>query len=586
MEIEQLREYFIKAKEYENSGKAAHKIIDNWCGLTELVFQRENEIKLGLEIGSAAKDYILRTLAKQGYSFGSAEEYLQAHKTTDGRIEAFYDILRYEAPYYLDSYKLYIERDRLRKDRFYEPRRNTLIRITNAVQRLEDDELDMLFLHQPPRTGKSGDITMDIVWHCSRNTELSNLYVTYKEGLGGAFLDGVTEILTDPTYRHKDVFPDVRITYTDAKNNKLDLGTSEGRIKKKYRTLSGKGLESGLNGEYDANGWLVVDDPLEGVQDVMSDDVLKRKQIIFDNNVLSRKKENCKIICIGTLWSTHDIFMNYLDFIETNPEMKDIRHEVIKIPALDPETDESNFDYEHGVGFSTKYYRSLRAKFENNDDMVGWNCQYQQTPIERDGAVFNPQHMNYYATLPGSDPIKVISHVDVSLGGADFLSMPVVYYFEDENGDLVGYVEDVVFDNAEKHVTEPQVVSKIKKHIIKHLHFESNQGGEGYADDIRRLLKEDHSYREVCNITSDWALVTKRKQQRIWDNAEEIRKLYFKDPQHRDLQYRKFMNNLFSFSMNMSKRQHDDAADSLSGLIDFEKHGTGVKTAKIMSSPI
>lgn len=580
MEIEQIKEYFIKAKEYEKSGAIMASKVDNWYGLTELAIK--DDIKLGLEIGLAAKDYILRTIKETSHGdFRQAEEYIQAKKTTNGLIDAYYDILRVEAPYWLDSFKLYIEKNRPRKERFYEPRRNTLLKITNAVQRLEDDELDILFLHQPPRTGKTGDITMDTVWHCSRNTELSNLYVTYKEGLGGAFLQGCVEIIKDPTYCYSDIFPDVRIVDTDAKNNKLDLNR-----KKKYRTLSGKGLESGLNGEYDANGWLLLDDVLEGVQDVMSDDVLKRKQTIFDNNVLSRKKENCKVICEGTLWSTHDIFMNYLDFIENSPEMADTRYEVIKIPALDPETDESNFEYEYSVGFSTKYYQSLRAKFENNDDMVGWNCQYQQTPIERNGAVFNPQHMNYYSALPGEEPIKVISHIDTALGGADYLSMPIVYYYDDGEGGLVGYVEDVIFDNSEKHITQPQVISKVKKHKIKHLHLESNQGGEGYADDIRRMLKDDKEYKEVCNITSDYAPVTKRKQQRIWDNAEEIRKLYFKDPQHRDIQYRKFMNNLFSFSMNMSKKQHDDAADSLSGLIDFEKHGTGVKAARIMKSPI
>ncbi len=217
--------------------------------------------------------------------------------------------------------------------------------------------------------------------------------------------------------------------------------------------------------------------------------------------------------------------------------------------------------------------------------MVGWQCQYMQEPIEREGSVFNPQHMNYYSNLPDGEPIKVISHVDVALGGADYLAMPVVYYYEGDNGDLVGYVEDVVFDNSEKHITQPQVIAKIKKHKIKQMHLESNQGGEGYADDIRRMLKEDTKYREICNITTDYAPVTKRKQQRIWDNAEEIRKLYFKDPQHRDLQYRKFMNNLFSFSMNMSRKAHDDAPDSLSGLIDFERHGSGVRTVKIIKSP-
>ncbi len=430
-------------------------------------------------------------------------------------------------------------------------------------------------------THNSGDITMDTVWHCSRDTEASNLYVTYKEGLGGAFLQGVSEIITDPTYAYADIFPNIKIVDTDAKNNKLDL-----ERKKKYRTLSGKGLESGLNGEYDARGWMIIDDPLEGVQDVMSDDVLKRKQTIFDNNVLSRKKESCKLICIGTLWSTHDLFMNYLDFIETSPEMKDVRYEIIKIPALDPVTDESNFDYEYGVGFTTKYYQALRAKFENNNDMVGWQCQYMQNPIEREGAVFNPEGMNYYANLPGEEPIKIVAHCDIALGGADYLSMPVVYYYENEEGGLDGYVEDVVFDNSEKHITQPQIIAKVKKHIIKYLHFEANAGGEGYADDIRRILKEDKTYREICNISTDYAPVTKRKQQRIWDNAEEIRKLYFKDPQHRDLQYRKFMNNLFSFSMNMSRKAHDDAPDSLSGLVDFEKHGTGIKAAKIIKSPL
>lgn len=430
-------------------------------------------------------------------------------------------------------------------------------------------------------THNSGDLTMDTVWHCSRDTEKSNLYVTYKEGLGGAFLQGVSEIMIDPTYCYKEVFPDVKIVSTDAKNNKMDLG----RVKK-YKTLSGKGLESGLNGEYDAHGWMIIDDPLEGIQDVMSKDVLRRKQVIFDNNVLSRKKENCKVICMGTLWATDDLFMNYLDFIQTSPEMKDTRYEVIKIPALDPKTDESNFNYEYGVGFTTKYYRGVRSKFENNEDLAGWQCQYMQDPIDRTGAVFNPEHMKYYTYLPSGQPIKVITHVDVSLGGGDFLSMPVVYYFENDEGVMEGYVEDVVFDNSEKQITQPEVLAMIKRHKIKHVHFEANQGGEAYADEIKKMIKEDSDYKEVCNITSDWALTTKRKFQRIFDNAGEIRELYFKDPQHQTIQYRRFMNNLFAFSENLTKKDHDDAPDSLSGLIDFEKHGTGIRKARIINSPI
>lgn len=426
-------------------------------------------------------------------------------------------------------------------------------------------------------THNSGDVTMDVSWHCARDTEKSNLYVTYKEGLGGAFLDGVMEIYTDPTYCFGDVFPNVVIVDTDAKNHKIDLCR-----KKKYKSLSGKGLESGLNGEYDANGWLVVDDPLEGVQDVMSKEVLKRKQTIFDNNVLSRKKEKCKLILIGTLWSLNDLFGNYLEFIESSGT--NLRYRVIRIPALD-ENEHSNFEYDYGVGFSTQYYLSQRAKHEMNSDLAGWQAQYMQNPIERDGAVFNPEMMKYYDVLPDKKPLKVLAYCDCALGGGDFLSFPIAYYFENDDGTIDGYIEDVVFDNSEKHITQPQVIAAIKKHKIRHAKFESNQGGEGYKDDIERMIKEDEEYTEPFNVSSAWSYSRKSKEQRIWDFAEDIRHFYFKDANHRTEQYSKFMRNLFSFTMIQRRRSHDDAPDSLAGLVEFEREGATRKKTKIIRSP-
>ena len=261
-----------------------------------------------------------------------------AGKTGSGKYnELYYKLLLLEAPILLDSYCLYVEKNRKPQERFYQPRRKTLKRVVDKLQALEDDELDELFIHMPARVGKSQIITLGTSWHCGRDTEKSNLYVTYKEGLGGAFLDGVMEIWTDPTYCHNDVFHH-KVARTDAKNHKVDLDR-----KKKYATLSGKGLESGLNGEYDAYGWLILDDILEGIQDVLNPDILRRKQIVFDNNVMMRKKEQCKLILNGTIWSLHDLYMDRLNFLQSNPEAQKIRYNILKIPALDPITDESNF---------------------------------------------------------------------------------------------------------------------------------------------------------------------------------------------------------------------------------------------------
>lgn len=508
-----------------------------------------------------------------------------AADTGDARFdELYWRYLLFEAPWSLDSYCIYIEKNRKPQEAFYMPRRKTLKRVVDKLQALEDDELDELFLHQPARTGKSQIITMGTAWHCARNTEISNLYVTYKEGLGGAFLDGVMELWTDPTYCHSEVFSS-KIARTDAKNHKVDL-----ERKKKYATLSGKGLESGLNGEYDAYGWLILDDILEGIQDVLNPDILRRKQIVFDNNVMSRKKEQCKLILNGTIWSLHDLYMDRLAFLQNNPEAKHIRYDILKIPALDPETDESNFDYDYGVGFTTSYYRTIRAKFEENDDMAGWLAQYQQEPIERDGALFNSEHMNFYnGILPNEEPLKIVSACDVALGGGDYLSMPVAYVYVD--GSV--YIHDVVFDNSEKKYTMPKVVSAIIENKVSSAFFEANAGGEGYKDEVGAQLKEKgyqtnlvskYAQQMILNTGGHAAKSAIRKEQRIWDNAETIRKFYFRDIGCQNPEYRKFMNNVYSFTMN-GKNKHEDSCDSLAMLAVFLAKGTGTKTARVVKSP-
>ena len=193
------------------------------------------------EIADKTRGYIDRLILMQtDEHFPILEKYAIENKKEYEVINRYYDVLLAGAKDYLEDFMLYIERRRPRRERFYEPRVNPLHLVADKLQALEDDKLDELFVHMPARTGKTQLITLFTVWHCARDTERSNLYVTYKEGLGGAFLDGVKEIISDPTYAFSDVFPDVKIGDTDAKNNKMDLNR-----KKKYKTLSGKGLESG-----------------------------------------------------------------------------------------------------------------------------------------------------------------------------------------------------------------------------------------------------------------------------------------------------------------------------------------------------
>lgn len=564
-------------KEYEKyilRNGIDRSVIDAYCEASKIILCGRKDREYGLEVSTRAKELIFEYIKSitNGADFNWLETQSQKNKQSYDILDKYYDLLLYEAPYILDSYILYIEKNRHKKERFYEPRRKTLKQVADKLQELEDGKLDELFIHMPPRVGKSQIITLAMSWHCAKDAEKSNLYVTYKEGLGGAFLTGVMEIWTDPTYCFSDVFPKVKVADTDSKNHKVDLVR-----KKKYKTLSGKGLESGLNGEYDAYGWMVLDDILEGIQDVLNPDTLKRKQIIFDNNVMSRKKEQCKLIHNGTIWSLHDLYSDRLDFLQNNPEAKNIRYEILKIPALD-ENDESNFDYDYGVGYTTQYYRTLRAKFEENDDMASWYAQYQQEPIERDGAVFNPEHMRFYnGVLPEEEPYRICAACDVALGGEDFLAFAVAYMYED--GSI--YIDDVVFDNSEKKITKPKVANMIIDNDVGSAFFEANQGGEGYKDEIEELLKKKG---RKINLRSEYAPTNMRKTQRIWDKAGSIREFYFRDVGCRSQEYRKFMTNLYSFTVT-GKNKHEDAADCLASLAYFIEGNWSMAKIEVPKNP-
>ena len=564
-------------KEYEKyilRNGIDRSVIDAYCEASKIILCGRKDREYGLKVSARAKELIFEYIKSitNGADFNWLETQSQKNKQSYDILDKYYDLLLYEAPYILDSYILYIEKNRPKKERFYEPRRKTLKQVADKLQELEDGKLDELFIHMPPRVGKSQIITLAMSWHCAKDAEKSNLYVTYKEGLGGAFLTGVMEIWTDPTYCFSDVFPKVKVADTDSKNHKVDLVR-----KKKYKTLSGKGLESGLNGEYDAYGWMVLDDILEGIQDVLNPDTLKRKQIIFDNNVISRKKEQCKLIHNGTIWSLHDLYSDRLDFLQNNPEAKNIRYDILKIPALD-ENDESNFDYDYGVGYTTQYYRTLRAKFEENDDMASWYAQYQQEPIERDGAVFNPEHMRFYnGVLPEEEPYRICAACDVALGGEDFLAFAVAYMYED--GSI--YIDDVVFDNSEKKITKPKVANMIIDNDVGSAFFEANQGGEGYKDEIEELLKKKG---RKINLRSEYAPTNMRKTQRIWDKAGSIREFYFRDVGCRSQEYRKFMTNLYSFTVT-GKNKHEDAADCLASLAYFIEGNWSMAKIEVPKNP-
>ena len=461
------------------------------------------------------------------------------------------------ALYDFDSYLIALEWNRNPEEKFYQPRRKRIKRIVDSLQKIADDELDELYLSQPARTGKSTIMIFYTTWIIGRDSERSNLYSAYSDKITTAFYNACLEVINDTdTYRWHDIFPSHGLAGTNGKDLTFDIDR-----KKHYPSVTARSVHGTLNGACDCNGTMIIDDIVSGIEEALSPDRMASLWNIVDNNLLPRGKEGTKIIWEGTRWSTIDPSSLRLEMLKTREEFSNRRYEVIYIPALD-ENDESNFDYDYGVGFSTEYYRARRASFEVNNDMASWYAQYQQEPIEREGMVFEADDMNFFnGMLPTDDRlIRKFMVVDPAFGGGDFTASPVVYQYVDGV-----YILDVVFDDGEKTVTQKKIVDLAIKHDVGQIQFAVNKMTASYKEEVEKKLKEKG---KKISITSKNDPNNKAKEARIFDKAPSIREFFFLDSKMQNKEYKSFMQNVYSFRIT-GKNKHDDAPDSLAMVASF-----------------
>lgn len=399
-----------------------------------------------------------------------------------------------------------------------------------------------------------------ITWVMGRDSERSNLYSAYSDTITSAFYNGILEILNDPTtYLWRDVFPSAKIASTNSKNETINIDRN-----KRYASLTCRSLYGTLNGSTDADGMLISDDLLSGIEEALNKDRLVTVWGKVDNNLLSRAKGSAKILWCGTRWSLTDPIGLRIDTISNNNNFASRRFKIINMPALD-ENDESNFDYEYQKGFSSELYRERRASFERNNDMASWLAQYMGEPIERDGAVFSPDDFRYFnGVLPSGEPDRIFMAVDSSWGGGDYTASPVCAKY---GNDI--YVIDVVYDNNDKRITQRIVADKAIEHNVAAIQVEATKMTASYAEGVEEVL---NSLGRKLNITTKTTTQTKGgKQQRIFDKAPDIReRMIFLENGKRSKAYQLFMQNVFSFKM-VGKNKNDDAPDSLCMAIEMDQ---------------
>ena len=346
-------------------------------------------------------------------------------------FELHHDVVLLGAPHSFHLYLLAVEWKRDPDRKFYPPRRRVLKVLVDDLQDLADGKLDFLGISLPPRVGKSTLCIFFMTWMMGRNPDVANVMSGHSDKLTDGFYRELLSIIKDTTqYDWAVVFPNVPIADTSAKNETIDLNHT-----KRFPTMTCRSIGGTLTGavEIGSGGVLYCDDLVEDLEESLNPARLDAKYNAYLNQLKDRKKLGALELMVGTRWNVFDPLGRIQDQYEGNE-----RYRFRVIPALN-EDDESNFNYEYGVGFDTAYYRDMR---ESIDDAT-WNAKYQGAPYIREGLLFpEDELLTYNGVLPDGDPEKVVV-CDVAWGGGDSLSMPIVYKFGEDV-----YIHDVVFNKA------------------------------------------------------------------------------------------------------------------------------------------
>ena len=488
-------------------------------------------------------------------------------KTAEEFDNLLFRSLLFCAPHYFDAYLQAVEYGKPLDKKFYLPRRHYLRRYVEGYQEVLEGKLDFLSISMPKRCGKS-QLGINFTNMLSgKFPDRSTLMEGTGDDLVQSFYKGCLEYIQQPNdYHFYDIFPESKLVQTNADTKVINL-----LHKSRFPTVMCRSIDARQVGLSEATNLLYLDDCVEGREEAKNRQRLDDKWEVISGDIIGRAIEGTPIVICGTRYSLYDP----IGHLQEEMRKQGKRCKIIETPALDPVTDESNFEYirEGRKVFTTQYFRDQREMLSAEQ----FESEFQQQPFEAKGILFPEASLNRYFELPvDREPDSIIAVCDTADKGADYCSMPIAAVYGDEV-----YIVDVVFDDSPPEVTKPECAKALMDNLVVAGTFESNNAGTYFARDVQQILT-DRKY--VCNIRTKRTI--SNKQTRIEFASDNIIKhVYFKDPSlyARNSQYAMFMKQVTTYTRS-GKVPHDDAPDSLS-LLENELRGLVGAKVEVFKRP-
>lgn len=493
-------------------------------------------------------------------------------KTSYRFLDKYYEALLLEAQNkVVDSFFRYIEKKRVPKERFYMPRRKCFLKIglVDALQGMIDDRYDILCISLIPGAGKT---TIEKFFNAAIIGWFPNdfnLFYSHSGDITRMYYDGMIEIVTNPDeYAWNEVFPNLSVTRTDAKMEQFNVGKY-----KPFPSVQCTSVGSKNAGKVRASKFLLVDDMIGGIEEALNPTILDKLWNKYAVDARQRKIQdtdghNCKEIHIATRWSVNDVIGRIQNMYAGNPRVK-----VIAVPDIDPNTGESNFDYEYS-GFTVEFFQDQQLLM----DEISYKCLYKQEPIEREGLLFPDDKIRRFLNLPHGEPEIITGQCDTKGKGTDYFVMPILQKYGEDY-----YCVDCVCDNtADYEMQYENAANLLVNNKVQECEFERNAGGDRVAMEVNKRVE---SKGWICNIT-DTPTETNKEARIFQCSSWILQHVIFKDSSKYTPKepYGVMMSLLKQYSVS-GKKQLDDVPDVFSNFALRMTKGNRVAKVEATANP-
>lgn len=423
---------------------------------------------------------------------------------------------------------------------FYKQERIYLKQLCDSFQNfMSDDEHNVLIINIGPRHGKSRTAGMFVQWLLGNDNTKKIMTSSYNDTLSTVFSKSVRNAIQeekadDSITVFSDIFPDTKIKRGDGAMNLWSLEKGYNN----YLATSPGGTATGFGADV-----IIIDDLIKSALEANNANILEGHWEWFTNTMLSRLEEGGKLIIIMTRWHSEDLAGKALSKL---PESGySVKH--ISMRTYDEETDTMLCE---DVLSKESYFRKVKAM---GADIASAN--YQQEPIDIKGRLYS--EFKTYTDKPAFK--RISAYTDTADTGKDYLAS----YIYGETMDKEAYILDILFTKEPMEVTEPLLARKLVENEVNLCWIESNNGGRGFARNVERLMRENHS---TNHTTVKWFHQSKNKQARILTNATWLMEhIYFPDGWRN--RWPELYKSLMTYQRE-GKNAHDDAQDALTGIAE------------------